>query len=959
MSKLYSKIDNLDLTSIIAENEFTDKFKESDTKYCKECFNPFIGEGDVCESCQKRLADAELEETSEDRQDVLTAVKEINDRLAMTNYYDLNSLERDERKDLILDTLTNIFGSYRLTDDFVRAVCNEFDVDYDDLFETELTEVDNNAYVVYINTDKGPSYLGANGETLDVNAALKFNNEDQANESLVDMVNKSANPNAGNYKVAKVDEVAVREADENADDIDPEVTDDLVDDTAKNIEVKDEEPENIEPTDGEKDKEDSEESDDEEDELEDTLDDIEDDIEEIQKQISDLKAGLEGLDKTDDVSDEDKILVDGKEYTRSSAESEIKSLEEKLNKLSKDKNGDLSDAPLDEREVSVDEARNALNTIKSIIEDEGSISSDVVLLNAQKAIEALGDEKYDDVLDVLETIEETIEDEGSIDGEFALNTVNKALEMIDRLTEAIATVTTVDNIDQESKDKKIIDKAIKLTKKEKTIDNDTFRQLRLELADKDYDVIDRLKDYALVRGEDVIYTWLRAEDKNLKESDELKVGDKFENENGVTVEIISIDADKEGNDQCTYKMTLDGRDTFKCYAPENVANMLRDNHYTKLNESVNIDIVDGDVTVTTDTTNIHVSETGEPAADLGSEPIIDPENLAPVDEMPAEESVEEVPEELPEAEDFKTFDELARENGVEFATPEQTNTLDQKAKDAVKAITSDEDEETDLTEDDIPSNDLQMEIYELIVDGKEVDDQDIETNIKETLDAVMADHADLDREDIEEFIRDKAEEIYSADEEDNSEEIAQLEDRILDYERNGRGSEEQYQRDLDRLHELRGLDEDGMQVNDIPSKNDQDHRHRRIELAKLESEDKTTYRVSYLNEDDDELAGWDIDAKDDDEAIAALDQFNGIDVIADDLLNAEFNPTGIDGVSAINYDGADVLMNADEENIITINRDGAEPIIIKGGSLEEVMSQLIKYFMNNKSCSDCEETPAE
>ena len=61
----------------------------------------------------------------------------------------------------------------------------------------------------------------------------------------------------------------------------------------------------------------------------------------------------------------------------------------------------------------------------------------------------------------------------------------------------------------------------------------------------------------------------------------------------------------------------------------------------------------------------------------------------------------------------------------------------------------------------------------------------------------------------------------------------------------------------------------------------------------------------------------------------------------------------------INYDGADVLMNADEENIITINRDGAEPIIIKGGSLEEVMSQLIKYFMDNKSCSDCEETPAE
>ena len=117
-----------------------------------------------------------------------------------------------------------------------------------------------------------------------------------------------------------------------------------------------------------------------------------------------------------------------------------------------------------------------------------------------------------------------------------------------------------------------------------------------------------------------------------------------------------------------------------------------------------------------------------------------------------------------------------------------------------------------------------MEIYEQLVNGKQ-DGQDIETNIKETLEAILADHEGLNREDIEEFIKDKAEDMYGED-----------------------------------------LDEDGMQVNDIPSKNDQDHRHKRIELAKLESEDKTTYRVSYLNEDDDELVGWDIDAKDDDEA---------------------------------------------------------------------------------------------
>lgn len=1077
MSKLYNRIDDIDLTSIIAENEFTDKFKESDTKYCKECFNSFIGEGDICDDCKKRL---ELEEVSDEDRDVLAAAREINDALAINDVYDITELSASEQKDLILDTLKNVFGSYRVTDDFVKAVCSEIGADYhivfeetsDEIEESTLNEIDNNAYVVYINTDKGPSYLGANGETLDVNAALKFNNEDQANESLVDMINKSSNPNAGNYKVAKVGEVAVKEADENVDDIDPEVTDDLVDDTAKDMEVKDEEPENVEPAEGEEDEEASEESDDEEDELEDTLDDIEDDIEEIQKQISELKAGLEGLDKTDDVSDDDKILVDGKEYTKASAESEIKSLEEKLEKLSKNKNESLNDAPLKEEEVSFDEivtrmanatsydelyaaidlivdagirtraeeivnacekdgddvetaysvaTSEAIDPYINDLNEEESVYKTVKLPNGNfadiykrkdgfydangvkltdeeieeyKLNEADGSAKtfsqwfdewypeantvdpdddefypfdnYVKVFKSAETLRNATADDimknaykfydvypvDSSDREHAFTFAAEELGIdyedlyqswlnerplveSEKINEAIATITTVDNIDQESKDDKIIKKAVKLTKKEKTIDNDTFRQLRLELADKDYDVIDRLKDYALVRGEDVIYTWLRAEDKNLKESDELKVGDKFENENGVTVEIISIDADKEGNDQCTYKMTLDGRDTFKCYAPENVANMLRDNHYTKLNESVNIDIVDGDVTVTTDTTNIHVSETGEPAADLGKEPIISPEDI-----MPAEEPAE-LPEELPESDDFKTHDEIARENGVEFATPEQTNTLDDKAKDAVKAMASDE--ETDLNEDDIPSNDLQMEIYELIVDGKEVDDQDIETNIKETLDAVMADHADLDREDIEEFIRDKAEEIYSADEEDNSEEIAQLEDRILDYERNGRGSEEQYQRDLDRLHELRGLDEDGMQVNDIPSKNDQDHRHKRLELAKFESEDnKITYRISYLNESDEEIAGWDLEVDDDDKAFDALDNVNG-------LLNTDFKDTGIDNIQSADFNDTNLMLNTDDDqSILTITQGDSDPVIIKGAGLEDILNQLVGWYIESQ-----------
>ena len=44
-------------------------------------------------------------------------------------------------------------------------------------------------------------------------------------------------------------------------------------------------------------------------------------------------------------------------------------------------------------------------------------------------------------------------------------------------------------------------------------------------------------------------------------------------------------------------------------------------------------------------------------------------------------------------------------------------------------------------------------------------------------------------------------------EEKEAEEISYLQDRILDYERKGRGTKQQYEKDLDRLHKLQGLDE--------------------------------------------------------------------------------------------------------------------------------------------------------
>lgn len=233
---------------------------------------------------------------------------------------------------------------------------------------------------------------------------------------------------------------------------------------------------------------------------------VEEDITDLQSALSQLKQGIEGLDKTNDVSGEDTFEFRGVKYTREKAQKEIDKIEKDLANLNQDKVDDLDNAfgdstfeepaePVEEPEVAepVEVVDNVIDPTNGDAEGaEDGVESGII-----DGIDPLSDTELSDSSEPKED-SDTTEDE--------------------KLDEAIQTITTVDNIDQESKDKATIDKAIELAGSKDTIDNDTFRALRLALANKDYDVIDRLKDYALVRGEDVIYVWLRAEDANLKES---------------------------------------------------------------------------------------------------------------------------------------------------------------------------------------------------------------------------------------------------------------------------------------------------------------------------------------------------------------------------------------------------------------------------------------------------------
>lgn len=651
----------------------------------------------------------------------------------------------------------------------------------------------------------------------------------------------------------------------------------------------------------------------------------ESDIEDAQKEISDLKQQEEALDKVEDIKTE----KDEDEPSKSSINSKLTKAYAKLKSATKDKNDDLDNAFGEEKLTESSDESAAMHIINchfagdeaaelaqaseeeqfdkalaymdgaeylwyindfqdsSITEFNSMLDIEIKDLNNLKNENPDKADKIDAVISKFEALrkedENSIIESESFEGtkadimkkfpELASNPnyecyadddwmavdfnedgsikgIRLATKKID---ESIAVNATVDNIDQESKDKATIDKAIELAGDKTTIDNDTFRELRLKLANKDYDLVDRTSDYALVRGEDVIYTWTRKEDENLKESESLnewvnpapdvKIKDFYAGtENGtkdyqfneinpnitfqelydniskhsITSLIGDVDSDirnKIINAMC------DAFDIDDAYSIE-ISDDLPP--YEGVNESVHVNVSGGNIDVSTDNTNLSID------GDNVDVHVEDGDTLAPVVDI-TEPVVNEIPIDEPEANPEEVIDEPIEE-------PEAS---------------------------------------------------------EEVLDEPV--------------------------------------DNILD-------------------------DSDGsLQVDDIPGKVD----HKRIELAKMESEDSVTYRVSYLKEDD-EICGWDLDCDNDEDAINSLDQFKNAGQVADDLLTAEFVETGIDGISSFNYNNTDILLSTDgDNNIITINQDNAEPIVMKGNSFDEVLNQLIYWFIMNTDCPDCGAEPAE
>ena len=237
---------------------------------------------------------------------------------------------------------------------------------------------------------------------------------------------------------------------------------------------------------------------------------VEEDISDLQSALSELKQGIEGLEKTDDVSDEDTFEFRGQKYTKEKAQKEIDKIEKDLDNLNQEKVDDLDNAfndntitePVASEPVEEPATPEPVEVVDGVIDPTNGDAGQATDVDVIDGVDPLSDVELAAEEPKEEPKEDTEEDSKEDEG----------------LTEAIQAHVTVDNIDQESKDKATIEKAIALAGDKNVIDNDTFRALRLALANKDYDLIDRLKDYALVRGEDVVYTWLRAEDSNLKES---------------------------------------------------------------------------------------------------------------------------------------------------------------------------------------------------------------------------------------------------------------------------------------------------------------------------------------------------------------------------------------------------------------------------------------------------------
>ena len=593
----------------------------------------------------------------------------------------------------------------------------------------------------------------------------------------------------------------------------------------------------------------------------------EDNIEDIQTEISDLKQQKDSLDKVEDIKS--KKYED--EPSKSEINSKLKKAYAKLKSATDDRNDDLDNA-FGEEKLSEEN----LTEVKSYNLDALRASYEKLLPSVDKYREAddenlalcvtvyngiPGDDdvyvenKYTDFESFAADYEQykdqnyyayfevyDLDNDDYIDG----------LESY--LIEAIAVNATVDNIDQESKDKATIEKAIELAGDKTTIDNDTFRELRLKLANKDYDLVDRTTDYALIRGEDVIYTWLRAENTkdNLNEAEEtyidpepfVKISDYYK---ALAPDDYQLD---KINPNITFQELYDNIDK---------------NSITSLIGDVDSDVRNSIINAMCDVFDIQ------------------------------DNSTVEISDDLPPYENNMTESVHVNVSGgnVDVSTDNTNLSVDG--------------DNVDVHVED--GNDLAptIEIPEPTTDEPELDMAGSNVSAEEITDEPVEEPA--------------TEEILDTPEDS---------DDILD-------------------------DSEALQTSDIPGKVD----HKRIELAKFESEDKITYRVSYLKEDD-EICGWDLDCESDEEAIDSLDQFSNAGQITDDLLAAEFIDTGIDGISSFNYNNTNILLSTDgDNNIITINQDNAEPIVMKGDSFDDVLNQLIYWFIMNTDCPDCETAPQE
>lgn len=864
-------------------------------------------------------------------------------------------------------------------------------------------------------------------------------------------------------------------------------------------------------------------------------------IKDIQSKISALNSGLEGLDKTEEVSDNTKFEVDGKQYTKSSATREIKSLQRKLEKLNGTKNKDLDNAFGENGSESIMEDDN-IEDITWIFdrwdwefdittkEELGSDYfyhtlvknySEAERFNYHSDYWGSAEDYQADVCDVVADFEPYVGEVVSINSEGGPQNYNLLGVLIDNQYNSVSHLAVlvepagdlkeaainpdIDNIDQESKNKATIEKAIKIAGSKTVIDNDKFRELRTKLANRDYEVVDRLKDYALLRGEEVIYTWLRAEDEKLKENVDINITDGNINVNkdnsNISVDTVNSDVNINVMDTAPVEEPSTEEIPSEIVAVDNVdEEILADpSESGELEESLQPEYFDkfgsivdkylhgtgeGDSMASQVVTAINkliykfyndgdIYDNSNPAGLMGGandlssyanwlaenidgakeildrifdlrygdndeyqEILIDLANnyldsdfLSTIDNHPLEGSIyncsgnysfdesrnyddeEEYyeSETLNEAEDkyFITYvasegetGETEAENVAEILKKEYANlNLEFKVRNidasvyGVDAIGSKE-SVTEFIKAYAPLGEYVDNIDEAIKPYEGLDeaaDQQKENSFEGTKADIMKKHPELasdpnyasyadddwmavdynkdgsikglrlatkvtesEEYSFAEIIADMSNaetysELYDAAGKIVDAELRnQVEELLGTCEDDGDSVDEAYSIVTSDLLDSRANDiNEDFQVDNVPGKVDQG---RRIELAKLESEGKISYRVSYLNESDEEIVGWDIDAEDDEEALNKLDAFADADEVADDILGQQFKDSGVDGVSSLFYKGANINLASDGESfVITIDKDGEDPVILNGETSDEVMSALILWYIMNTS----------